>query len=376
MFATCRKIKKGKYMDKNLEQIISLFQNSTSNVEITDKQFNLLWKNNDLNSTSFFAKGSVLYDLYDKQQIILDIKSKGSISLSAFSFPHNQASVSVVEIGDFFVAFYANSAKDVRMLENLDGIDIFSAITREDTTDLFIRTARISNIIEDKQTSEDIDEIMRTGYKILKRSQDAVMFSRVTTGSLVLNKKMIDLSSLMSSLCEAAKIIVDLPIKIRCFVPEKSIPVFVDRELVEHAIIAVLLNSYKYTRDDNEIKVTLREKGTNAVITITDKGAGIKPENLKQIFRPYFSTSPYSEQGELRPGLGIGLSIAVAVARLHGGTLVVSSEFGVGTKVVMTVPLLDRTRDDGILKSNSANYVTNKFSTTFIGFSEICRIPH
>ncbi len=363
-------------MDKNLEQIVSLFKDSISNVEITDKEFNLLWKNDDQSNTSFFAKGSVLYDLYDKQQIIADIKSKGSISLSAFSFPHNQASVSVVEIGEFFVALYSNNAKDIRMIENLDGIDIFSAITREDITDLFIRLSRISNIIEDKQTSEDIDEIMRTGYKILKRSQDAVMFSRVTTGSLVLNRKMIDLSSLVSSLCEAAKIIVDLPIKMRCFVPEKSIPVFVDCVLIEHAIIAVLLNSYKYTRDDNEIKVTLREKGSNAVITITDKGAGIKPENLKKIFRPYFSTSPYSEQGELRPGLGIGLSIAVAVARLHGGTLVVSSEFGVGTKVVMTVPLFDRTMDDGILKSSSANYVTDKFSAAFVGLCEICRMPH
>ncbi len=363
-------------MEINLEQLISIYENSISKVEITDKDFNLVWKNKTCGENPFFAVGSVLFDFYEKDNIHSVIAEKGCINIPAFAFPHNEAVVNVIEIANFYIATFSATVKDFKMMESLEGIDVFSAFAREDTSSLFIHSNRLSSLIEDKKAEEDLDEIMRIGYKILKRSIDAVMFSRVTTGSLSLNRTTIDISSLLSSLCEATKIIVDVPIDMSFNVPKQSVPVFVDYELVEHAIIAVLLNSYKFTRDGNEISVSLETKGKNAVVTIKDKGAGIKPENLNNILRPYFSISPYSEQGDLRPGLGVGLSIASAVMRLHGGTILVSSEYGVGTKVVMTIPLLENQRQDDILKNNSSKYITNKFSTVFIGFSEICRIPH
>ena len=63
----------------------------------------------------------------------------------------------------------------------------------------------------------------------------------------------------------------------------------------------------------------------NNFINITDDGAGIDPENIENIFIPFFTTKD--------SGSGIGLSLSREIMRLHGGTISVNSNLGKGTFV-------------------------------------------
>ena len=69
-------------------------------------------------------------------------------------------------------------------------------------------------------------------------------------------------------------------------------------------------------------------------LKFTDTGRGIKQETLHQVFDPYFSTKRMGVQ----KGMGLGLTIAYAVARRHGGTIIIDSQPGQGATCFMYLP--------------------------------------
>lgn len=82
------------------------------------------------------------------------------------------------------------------------------------------------------------------------------------------------------------------------------------------------------------ITIAGRAEGDNAVLTVTDDGAGIDPKNYGKLFDLFFTTK---EPGR---GTGHGLSIChTIVARKHGGTLTFRSEQGVGTSFIVILPI-------------------------------------
>jgi PAS domain S-box-containing protein len=75
------------------------------------------------------------------------------------------------------------------------------------------------------------------------------------------------------------------------------------------------------------------KNGKYVMITVSDKGAGIPPEHLSQIFDPYFTTK--------QEGSGLGLAISYSIVKNHGGTISVVSEPGQGTAFTVYLPATD-----------------------------------
>jgi two-component system NtrC family sensor kinase len=77
---------------------------------------------------------------------------------------------------------------------------------------------------------------------------------------------------------------------------------------------------------------TFNEWG-DIVVSISDTGKGIAPENLTRIFEPFFTTK------EVGKGTGLGLSISYDIIKKHGGEITVESEVGTGTTFTIRLPL-------------------------------------
>lgn len=77
---------------------------------------------------------------------------------------------------------------------------------------------------------------------------------------------------------------------------------------------------------------TISENG-EIVVSISDTGRGIAPENLTRIFEPFFTTK------EVGRGTGLGLSISYDIIKKHGGSITVESEIGSGTTFTIRLPL-------------------------------------
>src|SRR5437660_1231052 len=84
---------------------------------------------------------------------------------------------------------------------------------------------------------------------------------------------------------------------------------------------------------EGEVRIRTQCEGENVIVSVSDTGAGIEPEHLKNIFNPFFTTKPVGE------GTGLGLSISHGVIVRHGGTVVVASTPARGTTFTITIPV-------------------------------------
>lgn len=115
----------------------------------------------------------------------------------------------------------------------------------------------------------------------------------------------------------------------------KSSSVLADPDIVRFVIRNLVTNANKFT-SNGSIAVELIEGEHKNVITITDTGCGISPENMKRLFNWKNRQTTRGTSGE--KGSGLGLLIVKQFAEQHGGQLLIESEVGVGTQVIFEIP--------------------------------------
>ncbi|MFP2932165.1 sensor histidine kinase, partial [Pyxidicoccus sp. 3LG] len=111
-------------------------------------------------------------------------------------------------------------------------------------------------------------------------------------------------------------------------------------QLLQVSARNLLTNAVKYTagRPEPKVRVRVASEGSDAVLEVVDNGLGMSPSTLASLFQPFFRAP------EVRglPGHGLGLVTTKRVVEAHGGTLVVRSEEGLGTRVVVRFPRVVR----------------------------------
>ena len=96
----------------------------------------------------------------------------------------------------------------------------------------------------------------------------------------------------------------------------------------------LIQNSINAAKDDFIIKINTSHSISNILIEIIDNGFGIEQNDIKEIFKPYFTKS----QG----GTGLGLAIVKRIIENHGGTIDVDSQVNVGTSFNISFPIVHK----------------------------------
>lgn len=119
-----------------------------------------------------------------------------------------------------------------------------------------------------------------------------------------------------------------------------DIKVFCDKNLVREMLVNLIDNSIKY-RDKakivNKIDITDYRAPDTYRMEISDNGIGIAAQDLSRIFEGFYRSEP-SRSREI-DGYGMGLSIVKRIADLHGWNVTARSEPGMGTTIVLSIPL-------------------------------------
>jgi two-component system, NtrC family, sensor kinase len=121
-------------------------------------------------------------------------------------------------------------------------------------------------------------------------------------------------------------------------IAESTPIVHVDSSQLHQVLINLLNNAIdaiveKHGSEGGELTVSAGPGGDGkAVISVTDNGSGISPEDLKKVFTPFFTTKPVGQ------GTGLGLSVCLGIIDSMGGMMEVSSEKGVGTTFTIQLP--------------------------------------
>jgi two-component system sensor histidine kinase CpxA len=110
-----------------------------------------------------------------------------------------------------------------------------------------------------------------------------------------------------------------------------------DRELLRRAVENVLRNAIRYSPQKAVIEVALTRNAKAATITVCDYGPGVAAEALPQIFEPFFRAA--ADRDAESGGLGLGLSIAKRVVKLHHGEITAQNA-DPGRRVQIVIPLI------------------------------------
>lgn len=102
------------------------------------------------------------------------------------------------------------------------------------------------------------------------------------------------------------------------------------------ALKNILINAAKHSAPGSRVEFEIRHQDTDTLFTITDYGEGIPRESIPYIFDPFYRAD--TARNRAAGGTGIGLSLAMALAKLHGGTITVRSQPGEGASFTVKIP--------------------------------------
>ncbi|PRY67203.1 signal transduction histidine kinase [Glaciihabitans tibetensis] len=110
----------------------------------------------------------------------------------------------------------------------------------------------------------------------------------------------------------------------------------VDSRRFDQVIDNLLSNAIKYSPAGGTVVVELRHTSAETVLSVSDTGAGMTPDEQSQAFDPFYRSA--SARVGAIPGFGVGLSIVKEIVAAHGGDITVSSAPGEGTTMTVRVP--------------------------------------
>jgi len=110
-----------------------------------------------------------------------------------------------------------------------------------------------------------------------------------------------------------------------------------DPERLAQVVMNLLTNAIQYNRPSGAVRVRLERTGDLAVLTVSDNGPGIAPEDLPHVFERFYRADR-SRTGAGNAGLG--LAICQAIVEAHGGTLEAASEPGAGATFTLRLPVV------------------------------------
>jgi signal transduction histidine kinase len=117
---------------------------------------------------------------------------------------------------------------------------------------------------------------------------------------------------------------------------DERVTVEADRIRIGQVVDNLVSNAVKFTEEGGAVRVLVSADGEDAVIEVSDTGAGIAAADLPLLFSPFYRAAGATNNGV--PGTGLGLAISRAIVDAHAGSISVTSEEGKGTTVRVSVP--------------------------------------
>ncbi|WP_027307827.1 cell wall metabolism sensor histidine kinase WalK [Caloramator sp. ALD01] len=243
--------------------------------------------------------------------------------------------------GDYSIRLNINTNDEIEelsktinsMAENLSKTeklrrDFIANVTHEFRTPLGIikgyAEALYDDIVPIEERKEYIKDIIEEVERLNKLINENLELSKIESGNINLKFEEVNLYALLSDIVDKIKIIKGNRI---ILINGNDILMKADRYYLEMAILNILSNCIKHTKDDGiiEISISNEEKIT---ITIKDNGEGIEEKHLPFIFERFYRVK---EKGVG----GLGLSIAKEIIKLHNGNIQVKSKIGEGTTFII-----------------------------------------
>ncbi len=241
-------------------------------------------------------------------------------------------------VGVVTVAFSADGSAAIcaRPVSDKSGIAIVSTVSHELRSPLTSVKGYVSLMlnrwdrIDDAKKREMLEQVHHDADRVTRLVTELLDISRLETGRLVLQRQMVDLGQLASTVVD--KVAMAYP-KLDCSVAiAGGTEAYADPDKIEQVLTNLVENAAKYG-DPVGMEITGGREGDVLRVSVTDRGEGIPAEDLPRVFTKFF------RRDHGRPtGTGLGLWISRGLVEAHGGELTATSTVGEGCTFSFTLP--------------------------------------
>ena len=164
---------------------------------------------------------------------------------------------------------------------------------------------------------------------------DVLHLSRIQEGKIGFNPNDEDLLKICLKIIDGFNSTIMVKGQITFKTPFKTLIVKVDSRLITQAINNLISNAIKYSSEHPQIKVELKLKNDELILSVQDNGIGIPEKDQKHLFTPFFRAGNASTI----QGNGLGLSIVKESVQMHGGTVSFKSKPAIGSTFTLHFPI-------------------------------------
>lgn len=223
------------------------------------------------------------------------------------------------------------------------------------------------SIISKKDTLvKHVKSITLNTYRLSKLINNIVDTSKIEAGFFELNLLNVNIVDVVEEIVMSVTNFIKvkgLSIIFDTDIEEKIIAC--DPEKVERIMLNLISNATKFSNDNGEIFVNIKDIDEWVEISVKDNGIGIEEKKLDIIFDRFEQADKsLSRNAE---GTGIGLSLVKSIVELHGGNIYVESEYGKGSKFTVILPAQAVAKENMIYNRN----IKNKDERIQLEFSDV-----
>ena len=195
----------------------------------------------------------------------------------------------------------------------------------------------------DSMYTDLLNEAQRESERMMNLINEILDFSKIQSGSFIVEQEPVRVAGLLKRSIRSLQSVATRDEIFLISAHGRDVPQITGSvEKLTQAIINLISNSLKFTPKKGLISVGAQivrngDMAEAIVITVTDSGMGIKPGDLQKLFEKYKQTGNKSFRGG--GGTGLGLYIVKQIVEAHGGEVSVASIEGVGTSMVLKLPV-------------------------------------
>lgn len=221
--------------------------------------------------------------------------------------------------------------------------DRFISILGHDLKSPFNSLLGLSELLKENiqtYSLEEIEDLVRTIDKSLNNTysllEEILTWTRAQSGKIPYNPQQIEFTDICKNIVEilgpnanAKGIIINR-------LAAAPISVFADSDMLRTIMRNLLSNAIKFTGEGGEIKIYAKDNSDHIVISVSDNGVGIPPDDMTKLFN---ISEVYTTKGTAQEkGTGLGLFLCKDFVEKHGGKIWAKSEVGKGSTFLFTLP--------------------------------------
>jgi signal transduction histidine kinase len=188
-----------------------------------------------------------------------------------------------------------------------------------------------------EKSRQVLDRVQVNGKHLLSLINDVLDLTKIEAGQLSLSLADYQVGSLIDGVISATGSLAQTKgLELRASVEPGLPTAFGDERRLKQVMLNLVGNALKFT-DKGHVEVAALKDGDTLRLRVSDTGPGIAARDQAKVFEEFqqVDTSSTKEKG----GSGLGLAITKRIVEMHGGTVGLTSEVGVGSVFTVTLPI-------------------------------------